>query len=220
MNSSVIPICCQSHSEHRGHRDDTRERAAAAPVVPIPADCGLMAHWYEQLYARLPNVIAANDRGLYHGIWTVVAGGRNAVAGRVRVWVAAITLPEPGHNAVLKDCLKRVCHGDTAPERESRRQPIPVAHRPTPNAATFSHTASGRCRDAVPAVVSAPPWMPSGRIAPLSGPRRTPSDRCLQRPDETSQDFSSIRLTPGRLGRCSVYSVQHLCPTNKVLAEG
>jgi hypothetical protein len=73
-------------------------------------------------------------------------------------------------------------------------------HLLKPNAAKFSYTALGRRREGV----SAPPWVPSGHISHLSGRishpsghRCTPSDRCLQRPDETSQNLSSIRLKPG-----------------------
>jgi len=34
-----IPMCCHSHSEHRRRSDDQRERAAVAPVAPVPVDC-------------------------------------------------------------------------------------------------------------------------------------------------------------------------------------
>jgi|GEM_PF-5421332 len=32
----VILVCFYSHRVHRGRSDDTRERAAAAPIVLIP----------------------------------------------------------------------------------------------------------------------------------------------------------------------------------------
>ncbi len=34
--------------------------------------------------------------------------------------------------SVRRDCLKRVCHGDTTPARESRLQPVPATHRLKP----------------------------------------------------------------------------------------
>jgi len=45
--------------------------------------------------------------------------------GTQAVTVASVT-------SVVRDCLKRVGHGATAPARESRRQPVPATPRLTP----------------------------------------------------------------------------------------
>jgi hypothetical protein len=68
-SKGIIPICYHSHREHRGRRDDTRERATVALVAPIPVDgwfdSTLVSHWHK--YCQQNNAHCGRYKRFFHG---------------------------------------------------------------------------------------------------------------------------------------------------------